>query len=145
MVVYFLLENRRQAHLTSMRLLASRAENLENEQPITSTLLAIEALSATKDELPLPDAEQVIRNHMTPYSRVLTGHQSSILAVAFSSDNRYLVTAGRDTTARLWRLDKEALIELACAWAGRDLSEEEWRRYGPDQEYHETCKAYPIP
>jgi WD40 repeat protein len=40
-----------------------------------------------------------------------------------------------------WRypMDVEAWVDHACAVAGRDLTEAEWNRFVPNQEYRRTC------
>jgi hypothetical protein len=42
----------------------------------------------------------------------------------------------------VWRLDLEELIRLICNRTGRNLTEEEWREYFPDDDYRETCPEY---
>ena len=70
---------------------------------------------------------------------VLRGHEGSINAVAISPDNRWLVTGSWDKTARLWDLRLDEMIELGCRTAGRNLSEEEWKRYMGNLPYQKTC------
>ena len=40
-----------------------------------------------------------------PAPEVLHGHSDSVIAIAFSSDGRWLVTGSRDKTAKLWNLE----------------------------------------
>ena len=54
-----------------------------------------------------------------------------------------LVTAV-DGTARVWNLATETWFDLACAAAGRNLTEEEWELLGPrDSDYQVTCAQWP--
>jgi WD40 repeat protein len=43
-----------------------------------------------------------------------------VTAVAFSPDNRWVVAASEDSTARLWLLQIEDLLALAHRTAGRN-------------------------
>jgi len=70
------------------------------------------------------------------------GHENVIAAVAFSPENRWLLTASWDSTARLWNLELEQLIELACRTAGRDMTQLEWERSIEGKPYSETCSDY---
>jgi hypothetical protein len=59
----------------------------------------------------------------------------------------YLVSAGGDVLVALtgahpgrrWTLDTTALIERACAVAGRDLTRTEWSQYLPERPQQPTC------
>ncbi len=42
-------------------------------------------------------------------------------------------------SVRLWSLDREIWRSAACELAGRDLTQAEWERYLPGEEYRETC------
>ena len=77
-------------------------------------------------------------------SIVLRGHEDAIAAVAISPDNRWLVTGSRDKTARLWDLRIDELVELGCRTAGRNLNEEEWKRYMGNLPYQKTCPKLSI-
>jgi WD40 repeat protein len=49
--------------------------------------------------------------------------------VAFSSDNRYVVTAGHDGTLRAWHVRVEDLLVHARRVAGRELTPHERELY----------------
>jgi WD40 repeat protein len=76
---------------------------------------------------------------------VLKGHEDSVTAVAFSPDNRWVVTGSDDGTARLWLLQIEDLLVLARRTAGRNLSKDEWQTFLPGQPYFEVFPNLPIP
>jgi WD40 repeat protein len=65
--------------------------------------------------------------------------------VAFSPDNRWVVTGSGDSTARLWLLQIEDLLALTHRIAGRNLSEEAWHTYLPGQPYFKVFPDLPIP
>jgi len=75
---------------------------------------------------------------------VLRGHKHYIYAVAISPDNHWLVTGSLDSTARLWNLRLDELVDLACRTAGRNLTRAEWAQYFPGQEYRRTCEQWPL-
>lgn len=46
----------------------------------------------------------------------------------------------------VWNLDADAWFGIACQAAGRNLTPEEWKRFGPaDADYAVTCSDYPSP
>src|ERR1019366_1654758 len=65
--------------------------------------------------------------------RKLRGHQGYISSLAFSPDNRRMLTGGRDTTALLWSILPEN-PELPAVWKDADAL---WQQLGhsPDQAY----------
>ncbi len=71
-------------------------------------------------------------------------HESAVHSVAFSPDGKYLATASRDETARVWLLWPEDLIDEAGSRLTRNLTYQEWRRYLPDEPYRKTCPNLPI-
>jgi WD40 repeat protein len=71
------------------------------------------------------------------------GPDSAVTTVAFSPDGRWVLTGSVDGTARLWLVQLNDLMALACSTAVRNLTWEEWQQYFPEQEYHATCPNLP--
>ena len=46
------------------------------------------------------------------------------LGVAFTPDGKAVLTGSGDKTARLWHLDDQDLVRIACAALSRDLTTE---------------------
>jgi WD40 repeat protein len=61
--------------------------------------------------------------------------------VEFLPDDATVIIADRDGAAYEWDALPEQWIERACALAGRNLSEAEWRDAFGDRPYRETCPA----
>jgi WD40 repeat protein len=59
-------------------------------------------------------------------------NSGALSAIAFATDNAWLLTVGSDAIVA-WDLDMQALIQRAQQAVGRNFSEEEWRRYFPNQ------------
>jgi len=69
----------------------------------------------------------------------LSGHQSAVVDLAFTPDNHTLISASSDGQIRLWNMDSSDWLKQACQIAGRNLTEEEWSTFIPEQPYQETC------
>ncbi len=81
-------------------------------------------------------------------ARVLRGQATSpfgmdIAKVSVSPNGRWLFTDSVYFTSRLWHLRVEELMSLACRTAGRNLTQEEWKRHMGDAPYHKTCENLP--
>ncbi len=68
--------------------------------------------------------------------------------VAFSQDNQmihWLIVGDYDRkTVSLWNLRLNELEDLACQFAGRDLTEAEWKKYFPGKQRRPTCQNLPL-
>jgi len=60
------------------------------------------------------------------------GHQGAVVALSFGTDGREVISTGANDTVRRWPLEPAAMIRLACEWAGRNLTKEEWRTHAPE-------------
>src|SRR5262249_18596025 len=49
-----------------------------------------------------------------------------------------------DNTVRLWRIQDQELIQLACQMLNRNLTQDEWQRLLGNTPYHQTCMALPV-
>ena len=46
---------------------------------------------------------------------------------------------GYSDRIEFWDLDPQQWVGAACRFAGRNLTQDEWERYGPKDTYRETC------
>jgi WD40 repeat protein len=76
-------------------------------------------------------------------SVVLNGHEDNVTAVAFGLGGRWLATGSLDATVRLWRMQQDDLVAIACQIAGRNLMQDEWEQYYRGEDYRRTCDNLP--
>lgn len=72
---------------------------------------------------------------------VMRGHTGGISSLRFSRDGEWLISSSIvDETVRIWPLDPQRMLDLACIEAGRNLSLQEWNQFFFTEAYRETCK-----
>ncbi|MBN2005717.1 MAG: peptidoglycan DD-metalloendopeptidase family protein [Anaerolineae bacterium] len=85
----------------------------------------------------------------------LSGHTHRVTQANWNSDSSRILTASDDGTARVWLLETdtesdilglqgEALLDIACQRALRNMTYREWHSYLGDIPYHKTCENLPI-
>jgi WD40 repeat protein len=71
-----------------------------------------------------------LHDHSAPPMQ-LSGHQETANVVGFSSDSRWLISKGGDSTIRRWDMNLESLLRDAEQLVGRDLTDDERAIYLP--------------
>jgi hypothetical protein len=75
----------------------------------------------------------------------MTGHTGSVNSVAFDPKKGTTLASGGDGAVILrdfgiMRMLRADPVPSACEYAGRGLTEEEWRSYVADLDYIDTCR-----
>jgi serine/threonine protein kinase/WD40 repeat protein len=64
--------------------------------------------------------------------------------IEFTADGSILSVPLGDGSIDLWNFDTDAWADIACQYAGRNLTEEEWEQLGPRTiDYRPTCDQFP--
>jgi WD40 repeat protein len=77
-----------------------------------------------------------------PAGFIVSESQVQMREAAFSRDGKYLATAGTDQAVRVWVVGDNDLGE-ACSRLTRNLTQAEFSRYLPGEQYHQTCPSLP--
>ena len=65
--------------------------------------------------------------------------------IEFSGDGTILSVPNEDRVT-LWNYDTDSWAEIACEFAGRNMTREEWDQFGPRTiEYRATCSQFGLP
>ncbi len=94
------------AHLELTRRLASQSQQIRNDRPIVSTLLAIEAVKSMQAlGKRVPEAERAIQTAFSDkLGQRLASHNSGIHFLTFTSDSKTLITAGDENEIQFFDL-----------------------------------------
>jgi len=71
------------------------------------------------------------------------GHTNPVYDIALSLDNSKLISIAAGENIKIWEMDVNNWIGRACKRAGRNITEEEWAIYFPNEAYRKTCPQYP--
>ena len=66
-------------------------------------------------------------------------HRNEVNAVAFSQDENYLVTVSDDNIVRVQPWRSQDLVDRACNYLTRNLTEKEWEQDLGNEPYRKTC------
>ena len=69
-----------------------------------------------------------------------TGATSPVTSLAFTLDGVQLFSGDARGQIMIWDMSMNSWLQLACQAASRNLTQTEWQRYFPDQEYRSTCE-----
>ena len=103
------------------------AESLTNGDAVTGALLAVSALPMwpfALDRPLVPEAERSLYDAMFSLreTHLLEGHKADVNTAVFSSDDKLILTASDDGTARLWRADSGEFVRTVGKHSGKVLS-----------------------
>ncbi|MBP0019394.1 MAG: trypsin-like peptidase domain-containing protein [Cyanobacteria bacterium SBLK] len=70
-------------------------------------------------------------------------HEYEVVFLQFNPDGKFLITTASDGITRVWKLHSKDLITEACQRLARNLTQEEWQQYFPNEKYHKTCPNLP--
>jgi len=79
-----------------------------------------------------------------PVSQPLTGNTNLVTGIVFSPDGKTLASGGFDGTIILWDVDPRSWMERSCERAGRNFTQNEWKRYFPLEQYRKTCDQWSL-
>jgi WD40 repeat protein len=71
------------------------------------------------------------------------GGEGSWGNVAYTPNGRYLFSAYADGSAYRWPVTVDAWADQACRVAGRNFTQEEWRRFVTGRSYERVCPGLP--
>ena len=82
----------------------------------------------------------VRRSEEQPVRMILGGHSQRLSGLVIPDDGRFLISGSLDGTTRIWPMDSDGLINLACVAMGGEPSERDWRAWFPDRPQTLLCK-----
>jgi WD40 repeat protein len=75
--------------------------------------------------------------------KILPGGPQTETMVEFRPDGHTVQIASEDGALYTWDTRLQLSVERACAVAGRNLTQDEWRDAFGDRPYRPTCPEYP--
>ena len=81
---------------------------------------------------------------LQPVGSALVGARGTWSHAAYTPDGGRLVVVYDDGTGSVWPTSADAWARRACAVAGRNLTQAEWRQYVGGSTYRATCPGQPL-
>ena len=121
-------------------------------------------VSAVSSAVFSPDGEKIISGHFDGslilwdvktgnyIGNTWQGHYEAVISVAFSPDGKQVISTSAynsekpwNHTIMIWDVDEESWVNRLCSIAGRNFTEEEWKKYmGHQGENEKTCPEHLI-
>lgn len=84
------------------------------------------------------DLNELLMNEGT-LPTVLQGGSKAYESISFSRDNKWILAYGDREPLKAWRVNPQDILGFACEVVGRNLSQDEWIKYGFTENYRATC------
>ena len=95
----------------------------------------------------VPDSDRIVLNDASKLWFVRAGRSvarfgvPAPIMILMGADSEQVMTMDFDGNLERWNIDQDHLRRLACQLVDRDLTEDEWMEFFPDETHRSTCGA----